>query len=118
MDFISQIKPNGNSGIAYNLRATVEYIDTTLLATSWTGSSAPYEYVYANNKITATSIQEWTVRPTGAQAAAQVEAWTAAIIQDGGQASHSATLKAYGDKPSIDIPVRIYFLGLGSDITE
>lgn len=34
MDFISQIKPNGSSGIAYNLRATVEYIDTTLLATS------------------------------------------------------------------------------------
>lgn len=40
-----------------------------------------------------------------------LEAMQSANIQDGGQTAGNVTLKAYGDKPTIDIPVRLIVRG-------
>ena len=39
--------------------------------------------------------------------AEQLKALQSANIQDGGQAANTMTLKAYGDKPTVDIPIRV-----------
>lgn len=98
--------------------ASKEYVDsvaigTTLSATlasaSWTGTAAPYTYTISNSAITATSTQE--LSPATDITADQLSALQAANIIDGGQAAGSMTLKAFGEKPSVDIPVRIIVKG-------
>lgn len=98
--------------------ANKEYVDsvaigTTLSATlssaSWTGTAAPYTYTISNSAITATSTQE--LSPATDITADQLSALQAANIIDGGQAAGSMTLKAFGEKPSVDIPVRIIVKG-------
>lgn len=80
-------------------------VTATLVATSWTGSAAPYTYTLAVSGVTATSNQE--LLPAASITAAQLKAMQSANIQDGGQAVNSITLKAYGIKPTIDLPVRV-----------
>lgn len=98
--------------------ANKEYVDsvaigTTLSATlssaSWTGTAAPYTYTISNSAITATSTQE--LSPATDITADQLSALQDANIIDGGQAAGSMTLKAFGEKPSVDIPVRIIVKG-------
>ena len=86
-----------------------EIVTATLLATSWTGSSAPYTYTLAVTGVTATSNQE--LLPSLTITEEQLIALQAANIQDGGQAANSATLKAFGDKPTIDLPIRVIVRG-------
>lgn len=86
-----------------------EIVTATLLATSWTGSSAPYTYTLAVTGVTATSNQE--LLPSLTITEEQLTALQAANIQDGGQAANSATLKAFGDKPTIDLPIRVIVRG-------
>ena len=82
-----------------------ETVTATLLAASWTGDAAPYSYALTVSGVTATSNQE--VLPALNITAEQLEALQGANIQDGGQAANSMTLKAYGDKPTIDLPIRV-----------
>lgn len=82
-----------------------ETVTGTLLAASWTGEAAPYTYTLSVSGVTATSNQE--VLPALNITAEQLEALQGANIQDGGQAANSMTLKAYGDKPTIDLPIRV-----------
>lgn len=84
-------------------------LSVTLASASWTGDSAPYTYTVSNSAITATSTQE--LSPATSITADQLTALQAANIIDGGQAAGSMTLKAFGEKPSIDIPVRIIVKG-------
>lgn len=99
--------------------ASKEYVDSvatgttlsvTLASASWTGTAAPYTYTISNSAITATSTQE--VSPATDITADQLTALQSANIIDGGQAAGSMTLKAFGEKPSVDIPVRIIVKGL------
>ena len=80
-------------------------VTATLLSTGWTGDAAPYSYALTVSGVTATSNQE--VLPALNITAEQLEALQSANIQDGGQAANSMTLKAYGDKPTIDLPIRV-----------
>lgn len=98
--------------------ASKEYVDSvatgttlsvTLASASWTGTAAPYTYTISNSAITATSTQE--VSPATDITADQLTALQSANIIDGGQAVGSMTLKAFGEKPSVDIPVRIIVKG-------
>lgn len=98
--------------------ASKEYVDSvatgttlsvTLASASWTGTAAPYTYTISNAAITATSTQE--VSPATDITADQLTALQSANIIDGGQAAGSMTLKAFGEKPSVDIPVRIIVKG-------
>ena len=84
-------------------------IAVTLASGSWTGTAAPYTYTISNSAITATSNQELT--PATDITADQLAALQGANIIDGGQAAGSMTLKAFGEKPSVDIPVRIIVKG-------
>ena len=98
--------------------ASKEYVDSvaigttlsvTLASASWTGTAAPYTYTISNSAITATSTQE--LSPATDITADQLTALQNANIIDGGQAAGSMTLKAFGEKPSVDIPVRIIVKG-------
>ena len=84
-------------------------VTATLLSARWTGDAAPYLYVLAVEGITAKSNQE--VLPGLDITTEQLEALQGANIQDGGQAAGSITLKAFGDVPTIDIPIRVIVRG-------
>ena len=81
----------------------------TLLASSWAGTTAPYIYTLTVNGVTATSTQE--ILPTTDITSNQLSAFINASVIDGGQSTNTITLKAYGTKPTIDIPIRIVLRG-------
>ena len=83
--------------------------EATLLASGWTGDSAPYTYTLSVTGVTADSHQEFL--PALDITAEQLTALQAANIQDGGQAEGTVTLKAFGTKPTIDLPIRIILRG-------
>lgn len=80
-------------------------VTATLSAANWSGDTAPYTYALTVSGVTATSHQE--LLPAVDITTDQLEALQAANIQDGGQAADTITLNAYGDKPTIDLPIRI-----------
>ena len=85
-------------------------VSTTLTAASWTGASAPYSYSLTVSGVTNASNQE--VLPSLTITAEQLEALQGANIQDGGQATNSITIKAFGEVPTIDIPIRVIVRGI------
>ena len=84
-------------------------VTATLTAAGWTGSAAPYSQTVPVAGVTATSANE--LLPGSGITAEQLKALQAANIQDGSQAAGSITVKAYGDKPTINLPVRIIVRG-------
>ena len=80
-------------------------VSATLLAANWTGDSAPYSYTLSVVGVTASSNQEFL--PALDITTEQLEALQGANIQDDGQAGGTVTLKAFGTKPTIDLPIRI-----------
>ena len=84
-------------------------VTTTLPASGWTGTDAPYTQTVSVAGVTATSANE--ILPGAEITAEQLQALQEANIQDGGQAEGSLTLLAYGDKPTIDLPVRVIVRG-------
>lgn len=104
------LKGDGSGGVTAAAAGT-DYsgpkatVAATLLAASWTGSEAPFVYTLAIAGVTATSYQELV--PAVNITAEQLTALQAANITDGGQAAGTMTLKAYGKKPTVDIPIRV-----------
>lgn len=104
------LKGNGNGGVTAAAAGT-DYsgpkatVTATLLASGWTGSEAPFVYTLAIAGVTATSYQELV--PAVNITAEQLKALQAANITDAGQAADTMTLKAYGKKPAVDIPIRV-----------
>lgn len=84
-------------------------VNVTLSASSWTGDSAPYTYTLAVTGVTTSSNQE--LLPAVNITAEKLTALQAANIQDGGQSADTIVLKAFGDKPTIDIPIRVILRG-------
>ena len=76
-------------------------VNITLAASGW----ADNVYIVTMDGVTATSNQE--VLPAVNITAEQLDALQAANIQDGGQTAGNITLKAYGEVPTIDIPIRV-----------
>lgn len=104
------LKGDGAGGVSAAVKGTdyagaSETVMAMLLAASWTGDATPYGYTLTVSGVTATSNQE--VLPALNITAEQLEALQSANIQDGGQAANTMTLKAYGDKPTVDIPIRV-----------
>ena len=95
-----------NTAIATTKSKTVS---ATLFASNWTGASAPYTYTLAVTGVTANSNQE--LLPALNITEEQLTALQAANIQDGGQAANSVTLTAFGDKPTINLPIRVIVRG-------
>ena len=84
-------------------------VETELQASKWTGDEAPYQYELVLKGVTMISIQD-IIPPLGVTTE-QLEALQGANIQDGGQAADLITLLAFGDKPEIDIPIRVVMRG-------
>lgn len=76
-------------------------VTATLAANGW----ADGVYILTVSGVTATSNQE--ILPAVDITAEQLAALQAANIQDGGQTASNITLKAFGDVPTIDIPIRV-----------
>lgn len=93
----------------FNLASESNIVNETLYASSWTGDSAPYNYTLAVTGVTATSNQE--LLPALQITSEQLTALQAANIQDGGQSANTIILKAFGDKPTIDLPIRVILRG-------
>jgi hypothetical protein len=83
--------------------------DATLLASSWSGSSSPYTYTLAVAGVTATNVIE--LIPQNTITTDQLKAMVNAIIASGTQTSNSITLLAFGDKPTIDLPITTIIRG-------
>ena len=104
------LKGDGSGGVTAAAAGT-DYsgpkatVTATLLASGWTGSEAPFVYTLAIAGVTATSYQELV--PAVNITAEQLKALQAANITDAGQAAGTMTLKAYGKKPTVDIPIRV-----------
>lgn len=80
-------------------------VNITLYAETWRDGT----YTITNELITSTSNQE--IIPAIGITADQLKALQKAMIVDGGQSAGSLTLKAMGNVPPIDIPVRIIYRG-------
>ena len=80
----------------------------TLTAAKWSGSGP---YTITVNVTGATATNNIEVLIPGTATDTQVEAWMNACIVNGTQASGSITLKAYGEKPEIDIPIEVIVRG-------
>ena len=82
----------------------------TLLASSWTGTAAPYSITVSlpGAKPEPTRIE---VQPSPDATADQWAAWRAALIRGGGQTTDKITLLADGDKPEINIPITVTVRG-------
>lgn len=79
-------------------------INTTLTASKWTGSSAPYTYVLPVSGATTSNIVEINYASNASSQA--IEAYQNAMLADGGQTTNQITIKAT-EKPTIDIPITI-----------
>lgn len=79
-------------------------INTTLTASKWTGSSAPYTYVLPVSGATTSNIVEINYASNASSQA--IEAYQNAMLADGGQTTNQITIKAT-EKPTVDIPITI-----------
>lgn len=86
-----------------NKSAKSTSVSATLAAASWTGSSAPYSLTVAVTGVTTTSNQE--LLPDTAITLAQLKELQSANIIGYSQTTNSVTLRAWGIKPTVDIPV-------------
>lgn len=78
---------------------------TATIGTSWSGSSAPYTQTITISGVTASNVVEIALPSTAT--AEQVEAFQKLGLQDGGQATNSITLRAFGKKNTVSIPVNV-----------
>ncbi len=78
---------------------------TATIGTTWNNTSAPYTQTISVSGVKADSIVEISLPSTAT--AAQVAAFLDLNLQDGGQAAGSITLRAFGTKNSIEIPVNV-----------
>lgn len=79
-------------------------VTTTLTASKWTGSSAPYTYVLPVSGATTSNIIEINYASNASSQA--IEAYQNAMLADGGQTTNQITIKAT-EKPTVDIPITI-----------
>jgi len=84
-------------------------LNVTVLATEWVGSTAPYTNIITVNGVTTTNNVE--VIPQTSLTVEQETALSGARIINGTQDVNSITLKAFGTKPSIDIPLSFIVRG-------
>lgn len=86
-------------------RKTVK--DTSIsIGTSWSGSSAPYTQVVPCDSLSSSSNVIEISLPSTATAQ-QVEQFNALVLQDGGQTASTFTLRAFGTKNTVEIPINV-----------
>lgn len=86
-------------------------VDVIVLASNWTGSEPPYINELVVQGVT--SLGDIQIMPRNTISTEQAEAWMGAAILSANQTTDSINLRAFGEKPSIDIPVTVL---IGSDV--
>lgn len=97
---------NGQTG-AVVLKSTT--VSVTLDADNWDTSGDKPKYTISNTLITATSNQE--IIPPVNPSDEVVAALDSAVLHDGGQIAGAMYILAYGEVPTVDVPVRIIMRG-------
>lgn len=88
---------------------TSKTVPVTLLASGWTGSTAPYTYNLSVAGVTAFSNQE--IIPAANITRDQLISLQGTNMIDGGQSNGKIILKATKNKPTVDIPMRVILRG-------
>ena len=83
--------------------------EATLASSSWSGSAAPYTQTVSVAGVTSASngLVDVSSSATDAQWAAAQDA----EIRKSGQGTGTMTFKAYGDKPTVNIPITVVIWG-------
>lgn len=84
-------------------------VSATLSSASWVGASAPFTYDLTVSGVTTTSNQE--LLPSTSITSTELLALQEANIIDAGQSANTISLKAFGTKPTVDIPIRVILRG-------
>ena len=82
----------------------------TLSSSSWTGSEAPFSYTVSNSNVTSTS-KVVEIMPANGASNTQLEAYLYAGLCGGATGTGTITIKAFGEKPDINIPITIIVRG-------
>ena len=105
-DLTDTLKSNYDAAYNYSISAHApKTVPATLLASNWTGASAPYTYTLAVTDVTASS--NGSLRIAQSATDEQFTAWGAAQLRVTAQAAGTLTVKATGTVPTIDIPVEV-----------
>lgn len=82
----------------------------TLTTSGWSGSAAPYSYTVSNSNVTSTT-QVIEVMPSNGATNNQLQAYLNAGLCGGVTGSGTITFKAFGKKPTVNIPITIVVRG-------
>ena len=84
--------------------------NVTLNTSSWSGSEAPFSYTVSNSNVTSTSkIVE--IMPANGATNDQLQAYLSAGLCGGATGTGTITIKAFGKKPTTNIPITIVVRG-------
>lgn len=108
VEYLNQNADKIDSAIASKADKSIEK-SATLLASSWIGDTAPYYITITVEEATATNNIE--ILPAATLIQEQYEAMSSAGITGADQAEGSVTLKAFGEKPTIDLPIIVIVRG-------
>lgn len=104
----TRVEANEDSLVAKASKSKVS--SYTLRKSGWKGSAVPFTFTLNNiTGVTKNNNVELVV-PNNISLA-QVESYQSAAIVTGTQAANSITLKAYGEKPTIDLPITVIVRG-------
>ena len=84
--------------------------NVTLSSSSWSGSEAPFSYTVSNSNVTNTS-KVVEIMPANGATNEQLQAYLSAGLCGGATGTNTITIKAFGEKPSINIPITIVVRG-------
>jgi hypothetical protein len=98
-----------NSCFYLKVDAGNSVVSATLSSGSWSGSTAPYSQAVTVNGVTASN--NCIVSVAQGASAAQYEAASEAQMLPYSQSANTITIYAYGDKPTVNIPISVLILG-------
>ena len=82
----------------------------TLSSSSWSGSEEPFSYTISNSNVTSTS-KVVEIMPANGATNEQLQAYLSAGMCGGATGTGTITIKAFGKKPSTNIPITIVVRG-------
>ena len=84
--------------------------NVTLNISSWSGSEAPFSYTVSNSNVTSTS-KVVEIMPANGATNDQLAAYLSAGLCGGATGTGTITIKAFGKKPTTNIPITIVVRG-------